>query len=155
MADLLVKLYDLPPLQPALDRCAENGVTIRRALAAEKRHVLAFVREEFTEGWVDECEVAFSHQPIDCIIATKDGKCVGFACIHATAPDFFGPTGVKQELRGNGIGAALLLAAMHDIRSAGYGYAIIGWAGPTGFYERTVGATVIENSSPGVYKGML
>lgn len=37
----------------------------------------------------------------------------------------------------------------------GYGYAIIGDVGPSGFYERTVGATETLNSAPGVFAGTL
>jgi hypothetical protein len=37
----------------------------------------------------------------------------------------------------------------------GYGYAIVGHAGPTEFYRKTVGAIDIADSTPGVYKGML
>jgi len=33
----------------------------------------------------------------------------------------------------------------------GYAYGIIGGAGPTEFYERAVGATVILDSVPGIY----
>jgi len=35
------------------------------------------------------------------------------------------------------------------LRELGYVYAIIGSAGPTDFYERTVGAIVIPDSEPG------
>lgn len=39
----------------------------------------------------------------------------------------------------------------------GYAYAIIGGVGPhvQGFYEKAVGAVLIEGSEPGVYGGML
>ncbi len=37
----------------------------------------------------------------------------------------------------------------------GYAYAVIGWAGPTEFYEKTVGATIIEGSEPGIFRGPL
>jgi hypothetical protein len=33
----------------------------------------------------------------------------------------------------------------------GYAYGIIGGAGPTQFYERAVGATLIVESVPGIY----
>ncbi|MEX0750197.1 MAG: hypothetical protein WD359_05250 [Dehalococcoidia bacterium] len=33
----------------------------------------------------------------------------------------------------------------------GYAYAIIGGVGPAEFYAKVCGATVIENSDPGVY----
>ena len=41
------------------------------------------------------------------------------------------------------------------MREAGYGYAIVGWAGPADFFTKTVSATVIEGSEPGIYKNML
>ena len=41
------------------------------------------------------------------------------------------------------------------MRTLGYGYAIIGDVGPSQFYERTVGATPIPDSEPGVYAGLL
>jgi hypothetical protein len=34
----------------------------------------------------------------------------------------------------------------------GYGYAVIGAAGPTDFYRRTVGAVEIPDSAPGLWK---
>jgi hypothetical protein len=38
----------------------------------------------------------------------------------------------------------------------GYGYAIIGWTNDAiDFYKKTVQATVIENSSPGIYGRMI
>ncbi len=54
---------------------------------------------------------------------------------------FFGPTGVDESARGKGIGHALLLKTLLDMRDQGYGYAIIGGAGPVDFYQRSVGAT--------------
>lgn len=68
---------------------------------------------------------------------------------------FFGPTGVDMSARGKGIGQALLLRTLLDMRDQGYGYAVIGGAGPTEFYQRSVGAIPIEGSSPGIYRGML
>jgi hypothetical protein len=41
------------------------------------------------------------------------------------------------------------------MRDEGYAYAQIGWAGPTKFYEKIVGATIIEGSEPGGYRGKL
>lgn len=37
----------------------------------------------------------------------------------------------------------------------GYGYAIVGSAGPTEFHAKTVGATVIEGSEPGIHRDHL
>ena len=62
---------------------------------------------------------------------------------------------MDESLRGKGAGAALLLACLHDMATLGYGYAVIGGAGPVAFYEKVCGATVIEGSVPGIYKDML
>ena len=54
-----------------------------------------------------------------------------------------------------GVGAALLRACLHDMRSFGYGYAIAGGVGAPGFFERVAGAVGIAGSSPGLYAGRL
>ena len=156
MPDMLVKLYELPALEPVMASQRDKGITIRRVMAAEKHFVLNWVREHFeSEYWVSECDKAFANRPVSCFIAVEDGQLIGFGCYDATARGFFGPTGVSEDNRGKGTGAALLLACLHDMRHQDYGYAIIGWAGPTEFYTRICGATVIPDSSPGVYEGLI
>jgi len=44
---------------------------------------------------------------------------------------------------------ALLLSCLHAMRDNGYAYAIIAGVGPAEYYSKTVGATLIEGSSPG------
>jgi GNAT superfamily N-acetyltransferase len=155
MPDMLVKLYDQDFDPDAAGRLAAEGIEIRRALAPEKSKVLRFVEEYFGEGWMSECDVAFANTPCSCFIAVKEGKPVGFACCEATCRGFFGPTGVLPQQRGRGVGAALLFACLQDLKARGYAYAVIGGAGPTGFYEKACGAVVIEGSEPGIYRGML
>ena len=155
MGDMLVKLYTLSPLEPVLAQQAEAGIDIRRAIAAEKNVVVNWVRHSFYPEWVSECEVAFSRQPVTCYIAVKGVQLVGFACHDATYRNFFGPTGVSETHRGQGIGQALLLACLHAMAAQGYGYAIIGGGGPAEFYTKVVGAIDIEDSAPGIYRGML
>ncbi len=156
MPDMLVKLYDLPPLGPALHRQQERGINIRRGLPPEKALTLAWIRERFSEYWVSEADVAFSRQPPTIMLAQRGEQLLGFACYDSTHKNFFGPTGVEEAERGLGIGTALLLAALHDMHSAGYMYGIIGWAGPTSYYEKVVGAAIIpESEPPGSYRGML
>lgn len=155
MPDMLVKLYDLKGNETVEQYEGRTGVTVRRAIAPEKHVVAQWVGKHFGAGWVSECEVAFSRSPITCLIAVEDGKLLGFACYDATVKGFFGPTGVDQEVRGKGIGKMLFLYSLQLMHSDGYGYAIIGGAGPTEFYAATSGATIIEGSVPGVYKGML
>lgn len=150
MHDMLVRLYALPPLAPALADCAGKGITIRRPLAPEKPAVLAWVREHFQSS-LAEVETAFAHVPARCFVALRDGAVAGFACHDVTCRNYFGPEGVAPTARGLGIGRALLLSALHAQRTAGYAYAIIGGVGPAAFYRTTVGATDIADSTPGIY----
>jgi GNAT superfamily N-acetyltransferase len=152
---MLVKLYDLPASHEALGRLAAAGVSVRRALPPEKHKVLDWVRSTFSEAWASEADVAFAHQPVSCFLAIQGKSLLGFACHDATCPNFFGPTGVDAGARGCGIGTALLLACLEDMRHQGFGYAIIGGVGPADFYTKTVGAIPIEGSEPGIYRGLL
>lgn len=154
MTDMLVRLYDLPPAGPVLERLAPAGIVCRRPEAYERSAVLAFVRAHFP-GWVDETEVALARSPATCFVAQRGAELLGFACFHATRPNFFGPTGVAEVDRGRGIGTALLLLALHAMAAEGYAYAVIGSVGPAAFYERTVGAFAIPGSDPGIYRNRL
>ncbi|MCO6449556.1 MAG: GNAT family N-acetyltransferase [Caldilineales bacterium] len=151
MTDMLVKLYELPPLEPELAQMHRDGIDVRRVVPTEKRVVLDWVAQHFDKQWASECDVAFARQPASCFIAVEHGRILGFACYDATAPNFFGPTGVDETQRGRGIGRALLLACLHAMKSQGYAYGIIGGVGPIEFYQRAVGAIVIEGSTPGIY----
>ncbi len=155
MPDMLVKLYNLPEGNADLLRLRTEGVEVRRAIAPEKFIVVQWVREQFGEYWASECEVSFTRAPVTCLVAVLENRLVGFACYDATMKDFFGPTGVLSSERGRGIGKALLIGALQAMRAEGYGYAIIGGVGPAEFYSKAVGATLIEDSSPGIYRGIL
>ena len=158
MPDMLVKLYDLPKDDGLEERLAREGIIIRRAMAPDKLRIVPRVQEISTLSAAGECDVSFSRVPVSCFIATLGAKIIGYACYDATALNFFGPTAVDPAWRGKGIGKALLLRCMHAMADEGYGYAIIGSVGPAAFYEKVVGATIIPDSTPGVYKdfvGML
>lgn len=155
MPDMLVKLYALPPFDAAIERVQAAQVEIRRGLVPEKHHILHWIGEHFRAGWVSEADVCFARHPVSCYIATRGNELAGFACYDATMRGFFGPTGVAEELRGQGIGTALLLACLHDMRAQGYGYAIIGAAGPVDYYQKACGAVPIPGSEPGIYAGFI
>jgi hypothetical protein len=156
MPDYLVKLYELPPLAPALEKLEKGGYVLRRALAPEKSIVVDWVRTNFASNWADECDVAFRNSPVSCFIVTRENEIFGFACYESTCKDFFGPTGVSEKARGGGLGGALLLASLHAMLSEGYAYAIVGGGGGAeDFYRKVAGAVPIEGSAPGIYRGML
>ena len=155
MSDMLVKLYELPPLESALARQQAQGVMVRRGMAAERHLVTTWVNTHFNDHWASETAVAFTHQPVTCYLAVRQQEILGFACYDVAAPNFFGPTGVQPTGQHQGIGTTLLLACLHNMRAAGYAYAIIGGVGPVDFYRKSVGAVLIPDSSPGSYAGML
>jgi GNAT superfamily N-acetyltransferase len=167
MPDMLVKLYTLPVLGPALAEQVQHGIEIRRPNPTEAKFLSNWVRTGFEEDWALGCEFALRSWPPTCFIAVKKVNpaaqgyqmspetLMGFACYDVSARGMFGPLGVAPDCQGQGIGKALLLACLHAMANEGYAYAVIGWAGPLEFYARTVGATVIQGSEPGIYRGPL
>ena len=101
MPDMLVKLYKVKE-DPALEaRLAANGIQLKRALAPDIQRITGFVRENFGDGWANECLAGILRD--GCWIAVKDKKVVGFACFEATRPNYFGPTGVLESMRAVGL----------------------------------------------------
>jgi GNAT superfamily N-acetyltransferase len=152
---MLVRLYDLPESSSRVTALHKAGIEVRRAIAPERHVVVSWVRQQFGDGWASECEVSFGRLPISCFRAQRGQEVLGFACYDATAKAFFGPTGVLERERKQGIGTALLLVALHAMAAEGYAYAIIGGAGPADFYAKAVGAVPIAGSTPGIYASLL
>ncbi len=151
MLDLLVRLYELPEKT----RSTGNGFTIRRAFAAEKGIVTEFAQQHFTGGWASECEIAFARMLIACFTTVARDTVAGFACYDVAARGLFGPIGVAEKARNNGLGSALLLAALRDMSAQGYAYAIIGRVSDAEFYRRDLSVVEIPDSEPGFYRGLL
>jgi hypothetical protein len=151
MPDLLVNLLKLP----SLDRLNDEGINIRRAQPFEITPVRNFIEQNFSVAWADEISVGFANKPVSVVIATRDSRVIGFAGYECTRRAFFGPTGVAESERGQGIGSALLIASLWGLRELGYVYGIIGSAGPVKFYQDAVGAIPIPDSEPGIYTDLL
>ena len=150
--DMIVSLYHLPEV-PVV-----GGVQIKRAFPADKTKILDFIREHFSENWVNEAEQAIVQDVPKCFIAVENGKIIGFSCFDSSAKSFFGPIGVDKSRRGDNVGTALLLRTLNAMREFGYAYAIIGWVTDAAeFYKKTVGATFIPNGGPenSVYSNMV
>lgn len=146
MVDMLVNLLEMEDYHPHIECLKKEGIEIFRAIAPDKFRIVDWVKEHTGREAAGECDVCFANQPVSCFVAAEGSKIVGYACYNATAPDFFGPTEVLKEYQGKGIGKALLLRALHALKDEGYQYAIIGGVGPIQFYEKCVGAVVIESS---------
>jgi len=151
MADMLIKLYDLPPAQPLAP-----GLVVRKPIGPEHRELIAWIEQRFGTAWAGEAEVALANRPVTLLIAQQDeGAPLGFAAYDATARGMLGPIGVADDARRLGTGAALLQAALADMRAAGYAYAVAGAVGPAEFFQRVAGAVEIPGSAPGIYRGRI
>lgn len=155
MADMLVKLYDLKDDWGFLAEQAKQGITIRKPLGPEKHLIINWVRDNFSNAWASEADVAISNTPMTCFIAVQDRTLIGFSCYDATALGMFGPIGVAESSRGKGTGKALLLASLLDMKLKGYKYAVIGMTELYEFYNKIAGAEVIPDSFPGFWKTWL
>ena len=151
--DMLVKLYEVQDCPELTEKLKAEGIFIKKAMTPDLTKITSWVKETFGQGWADECTAAILTD--GCWIAVKDKKVIGFACYDATMKDFFGPTGVQENMRGHGVGKALLIRCLISMKERGYAYAIIGSAGPKDFYRKAVGAIGIEGSIPGAYRNMV
>ena len=153
----LINVFPIVICNKRYDRVAARNVRIIRPMTPNRDKVLRWIEERFGIGWSNEIAAAFTKSPVSCFIAydTEKKEILGFAGYDCTAPDYFGPTGVAVEARKGGIGGALLIACLEALREEGYGYAIIGGAGPVDYYKKVCGAEIIEGSIPGIYKDLI
>jgi ribosomal protein S18 acetylase RimI-like enzyme len=152
--DMLIRLYDTATgdrLTGALP------LQVRKPLGAEHDFVVDWVARHFSAGWASEVRAALTNRPITLFIAAQrePPELLGVCAYDATVRGFVGPIGVAKQARGRGVGTALLQACLHDMRAMGYAYAVAGAVGAPEFFRRVAGAAEIENSSPGIYRGML
>ena len=155
MADMLIKLYELELPGSFEANQKALGIELRKPIGPEKRAIIAWVVDRFGNAWASEVDVALSNQPRTCFVAVKDTQIIGFACYDATALGFFGPIGVEKSHRKKGTGRALLNACLLDIKSKGYGYAVVGGVKDMQFYKKAVGAVEIPDSDPGLYANQI
>lgn len=152
--DMLIRLYD-DAERPFPSRDGEH--VVRKPIAPEYDLVVAWIATHFSSGWASEARAALANRPVSLFIAVPDqpAALLGFCCYDTTARGFVGPIGVLPEARRTGVGAALLRGCLADMRTLGYAYAIAGHVGAPEFFRRAAGATEIEGSTPGIYRGML
>ena len=155
MNDMLVRLLDLPSTLEKENQLEKENIIFRRPIAPEKSIVINWVRENFSEYWSNEVDIAFSSNPITCFLAQRDNEILGFSCYECTGKNFFGPTGTLESERNNGIGKVLLIKSLEGLKTLGYTYGVVGGVGPAEYYAKAVGAKIIEGSEKSIYQNML
>ena len=116
--------------------------TAIRAMPADAPRLLDFVEREFGRIWRLEAAKAFDRELPNAFYAEEGGALTGFAVheVNNRGLGFFGPTGVLESMRGRGIGCALLLASLADMRRLGHERAVIPWTDALEFYRKCSGA---------------
>lgn len=124
-----------------------NNIKIVRMLHCRKQKLLDYIAQHFSENWRSEVEDGFV-MPNPTVFGTvRDGEIVGFAAYNVTAHGFFGPLGVSESARGQGIGRRLILRALTALKHDGYPYSIIGDAEEAvDFYKQFLPIEIIESS---------
>jgi len=113
-----------------------------RAGRGDSERILEFIEEHFGRIWRFEAAKAFDVDTPTLFITEEDGAITGFAAhdVNNRGLGFFGPTGVAESMRGRGLGCALLLASLADLRRLGYARAVIPWTDALDFYRKCSGA---------------
>ena len=115
----------------------QSGGSAAAVHKESSERVLDFIEREFGRIWRFECSRAQG------IVTTEHhGEITGFAAYEANNRGLgsFGPTGVAKGMRGRGIGRALLLASLAELRRLGYERAVIPWTDAIDFYRKSCGA---------------
>jgi GNAT superfamily N-acetyltransferase len=142
--NLLVDVRDNPRVSAAraselAAAAAARGYTIRRARSDERALVDA-VAALSGGAWPFEIARALGAEPPGVHVATKDGAYAAFAAHDGNnrGLGWFGPTETWPAHRGQGLGAALLLACLVDV-AAHHARCEIAWIGPRAFYDKIAG----------------
>lgn len=146
-----------PARSAALDESsARDGYTLRRAAPGDVPALTAMIEAAFAPVWAYEVARALGPglggEPAAHTPALPEGAAVHVALGPSGAPvafaahdgnnrglGWFGPMGTLEAHRGHGLGEALLLRCLLDVRDRPEG-GVIAWVGPAAFYTRACGA---------------
>ena len=105
-----------------------------------------FVKQQFPNNtWAAEVKISFKLQPPSTFIAKNaNNNIIGWATHSLYFPGSFGPTGVKESLRGKGVGTILFLWCLWNIKQSGVENCEIMWVGgdTVKFYSKVIGAYI-------------
>ncbi|RLQ94222.1 GNAT family N-acetyltransferase [Falsibacillus albus] len=122
-------------------------IDIKRAEATDKQPLIDFIKKNFSNEWAETIEKGFNvNTQVPIFIALNDQQdIIGFACYdtYKKKKGYYGPMGVIQTERANGIGSNLVCTCLMEMKEIGYEYVVFGGAGPIEFYEKICNAVVI------------
>lgn len=117
----------------------EQKIMIRGYLDKDKKLLLKFIKKNFSYGWHEEVRPKIEkskpkesgygldyrtlYNPKSVLVVFEENQIVGFSAfsINYEKEDLghFGPTGIKENLRGKGIGTVLLFRTLEAMKNKG------------------------------------
>lgn len=129
--------FEIPEMVVDLqDKFKQSGFTIRIPDAIEKERIMSWVLEIFGPVWSYETVMSFRHKPPGVVIAEQDGEIVGFAGFGSLELEWFGPLGVVEDPKYEGLSTVLLYRALWEMKLRGQRTAVIPWASHLFFYSQ-------------------
>ncbi|MHB8462247.1 MAG: GNAT family N-acetyltransferase [Vulcanimicrobiaceae bacterium] len=158
LVNLIVDLHDARWSEEADSQARHAIANLGLRIGTYDERTLAWIDAEFGGGWsrevfLGDAIVAFhGEEPVG--FAAFDVRTLTYAWLHGVAREpgvgLFGPVGVASAYRGGNLGKALIALAILALRARGYSRALIAAVSDGSlarYYERTVGARVIERFS--------
>src|SRR5690625_997792 len=138
-------LFDFVKTQRYLDlyeKVLKKGYTLTSFSLDDAEELLEFLHTHFEGGWARNIQNAIlndeAHETV-LVLRDSENEIVGYAqrAIDGS-PDRFGPFGVMEKLRGEGLGAILFNEMLFDMLSKGISHAYFLWTSGNAqkFYER-------------------
>ena len=129
--------FEIPEMVVDLqDKFKQSGFTIRIPDTIEKEAIMSWVLEIFGPVWSYETVMSFRHKPPGVVIAEQDGEIVGFAGFGSLELEWFGPLGVVEDPKYEGLSTVLLYRALWEMKLRGQRTAVIPWASHLFFYSQ-------------------
>src|SRR5205823_2084720 len=109
-------------------RARRRGYEVRRVGHGERELLLKVAAEAFAPAWAFELARALDQDPPAAFAAFQGGQPVAFAAHDAnnSGLGWFGPAGTLTPHRGQGLGEALLLRCLLDVKGKPEG-GVIAW----------------------------
>ncbi len=117
------------------ERNRRNGIDFIEVKDIDET-LLNWVEENFSVFWKTEAEMALKNSYGGVFIARRDENILGFSAYGVLKRNWFGPIGVKKDIRGKGIGTVLLFKTMSRLRCNGQRIVIIPWTSHLYYYTQ-------------------
>ena len=129
--------FEIPEMVLDLeDKFRQAGFTFRIPDEIEKERIMSWVLEIFGPVWSYETVMSFRHKPPGMMIAEQDEDIVGFAGFSSLELEWFGPLGVIEDPKYEGLSTVLLYKALWEMKLRGQRTAVIPWASHLFFYSQ-------------------